>query len=101
MSNAEGMIPFNRVVIVGGGTAGWMAAAAVLSFVGVIHGFEVTEFGVANRFLDLQLGPNATNPAAMFGLMYGLAALLLLGLYRLSTGRAAPAEEARDDDLRV
>ena len=59
----------------------WISAAAVLSFVGVIHGYELTASGVTNRFFDIQFGPDATNPAGMFGLMYTLGAAVLVGLH--------------------
>jgi AGZA family xanthine/uracil permease-like MFS transporter len=67
----------------------WAAAAAVLSLAGLIHGFEITASGVENRFFDLQLGPGATNPAALFAIAYALGAVVLVALHH--TGRREPA----------
>jgi AGZA family xanthine/uracil permease-like MFS transporter len=68
--------------------AGWALAAALLSLVGLIHGFEITANGVENRFFDLQIGPDATNPAAMFAIAYALGAAVLVGIH--FTGRRNP-----------
>jgi AGZA family xanthine/uracil permease-like MFS transporter len=73
--------------------AAWMAAASVLSAVGLIHGYELTPAGVATRFFDLQLDVDAANPAAMFAIAYALAAALLLGLHVLAE-RTPPPEDA-------
>ena len=62
--------------------SGWLAAAAVLSFVGLIHGYELTPEGVRNV-----LGPAA---APGFAAMYALGAVFLAGLHLLEwqkTGR--------------
>jgi AGZA family xanthine/uracil permease-like MFS transporter len=66
----------------------WALAAALLSLAGLIHGFEITAHGVENRFFDLQLGPDATNPAAMFGIAYALGAAVLVAIH--FTGRHEP-----------
>ena len=55
--------------------AAWTAVAAVLSFIGLIHGYRLTEKGVQNAFgLDSEEG-------LKFAVMYGLSALALLGLH--------------------
>ena len=59
----------------------WCGAAAVLSAAGLIHGFEITANGVENRFFDLQLGADATNPAAMFAIAYALGAVVLVAIH--------------------
>jgi AGZA family xanthine/uracil permease-like MFS transporter len=61
--------------------AGWALAAALLSAAGLIHGFEITAAGVQNRFFDLQVGPDATNPAAMFAIAYALGAVVLIAVH--------------------
>jgi AGZA family xanthine/uracil permease-like MFS transporter len=53
--------------------AGWAAAAAVLSMVGLIHAFELTPSGVHNKF--------GIVAAPEFAIMYGLSATLLLLLH--------------------
>lgn len=53
--------------------AAWTAAAAVLSLAGVIHAYTLTPAGVQNVF--------GLAAAPAFGVMYGLAAVLLLGLH--------------------
>ena len=57
--------------------SGWLAAAAALSLVGLIHGYELTPEGVRNVF-----GPAA---APGFAVMYGLGAVFLVGLHVLGT----------------
>jgi AGZA family xanthine/uracil permease-like MFS transporter len=59
----------------------WALVAALLSAAGLIHGFEITAAGVENRFFDLQLGAEATNPAAMFAIAYALGAAALIALH--------------------
>lgn len=54
--------------------AGWCLAAAVLSFFGVIHAYDLTEAGVQNHY--------GLNAAPAFVLMYGLSAALLWMLHR-------------------
>lgn len=65
--------------------AGWALAAAALSMVGLIHAFELTPAGIQNKF--------GAAAAPMFGLMYFLAAVLLLVLHLVKPGDAG-AEEA-------
>lgn len=64
----------------------WTAAAAVLSWFGLIHAYTLTPLGVANRF--------GFNAAPEFALAYGFSALLLLGFHwrhrRTSTAPAEP-----------
>jgi AGZA family xanthine/uracil permease-like MFS transporter len=67
----------------------WALAAAVLSAVGLVHGFEITAHGVENRFFDLQFGPDATNPAGMFALAYALGAAVLVALHYTARGERA------------
>ena len=53
--------------------AAWALAAAALSMVGLIHAFDLTEKGVANKF--------GFAAAPYFGLMYFLCAIVLLVLH--------------------
>ena len=55
--------------------AGWLAAAAVLSLIGLIHGYELTPQGVRNVF-GLAAAPE-------FAVMYALGAVFLIGLHAL------------------
>jgi AGZA family xanthine/uracil permease-like MFS transporter len=71
--------------------AGWTLAAALLSLVGLMHGYEITDLGVEKRFFDLQIGPGATNPAALFAIAYAMGAALLLG-FHLIGGRGSVEE---------
>jgi AGZA family xanthine/uracil permease-like MFS transporter len=56
----------------------WTAVAALLSFFGVIHAYELTPAGVQNRF--------GAGAAGDFALAYLVAALLLLALHRCNRG---------------
>ena len=67
----------------------WMTVAAVLAATGLIHGYEITAVGVENRLLQFQFGPDATNPALMFAVVYALAAAGLFGLDRFERKRSA------------
>ena len=62
--------------------AAWAAAAAVLSMVGLIHAYEVADWGAQPRF-----GLWAAPP---FALAYWLTAALLLALHFAGYGRPAP-----------
>ena len=53
--------------------AGWCAAAALLSMTGVIHAYELTPAGVANKF--------GWSAAPIFAFGYGVGALCLFGLH--------------------
>jgi AGZA family xanthine/uracil permease-like MFS transporter len=53
--------------------AGWMATAAVLAMIGVIHAYDLTSDGLQNKF-GLTAAPD-------FAIAYGLTAILLLGLH--------------------
>jgi len=53
--------------------AGWAAAAAALSMLGLIHAYDLTPSGVQNK-LGLAAAPD-------FGIMYGLSAVLLAALH--------------------
>jgi AGZA family xanthine/uracil permease-like MFS transporter len=53
--------------------AAWAGAAAALSMIGLIHAYDLTPAGVANRF-GLAAAPG-------FGAMYALAAAFLVGLH--------------------
>ena len=55
--------------------AGWLAAAAVLSLIGLIHGYELTPQGVRYVF-GLAAAPG-------FAVMYALGAVFLIGLHAL------------------
>ena len=57
----------------------WTAAAAVLSFFGIIHAYVLTSAGVQNSF--------GIGTAKAYALAYLIAALLLLALHRYSRGR--------------
>lgn len=72
--------------------AAWCGAAALLSLLGIVHGFVLGPGGVENRFLDLALGPAAPNPAPVFALGYAAAGGLLLHL----AGRNDP-DASKDD----
>jgi AGZA family xanthine/uracil permease-like MFS transporter len=52
--------------------AAWTASASILSFVGLIHAYELTETGVRNKF--------GVSAAPEFGIMYAFTALILLGI---------------------
>lgn len=60
--------------------AGWLAAAAVLSLIGLIHGYELTPQGVRNVF-GLAAAPG-------YAVMYALGAVFLAGLHALGKERA-------------
>ena len=64
--------------------AGWTAAAAVLSFLGIIHAYTVTEDGVVNEF-----GPGS---AWELSLIYLLASLILVAMHH-TRKREEGAEE--------
>jgi adenine/guanine/hypoxanthine permease len=51
----------------------WMGAAALLSWIGLIHAYDLTELGVQNRF--------GWAAAPDFALIYGLGAVFLVGLH--------------------
>jgi adenine/guanine/hypoxanthine permease len=53
--------------------AAWAGVAALLSMIGLIHAFEITPAGVANRF--------GVAAAPGFGVMYALGALWLVALH--------------------
>jgi AGZA family xanthine/uracil permease-like MFS transporter len=53
--------------------AGWTAAAAILSLIGLIHAYDLTPSGVQNKF--------GIAAAPEFGMMYGLSTVLLLLLH--------------------
>lgn len=57
----------------------WTAAAAALSFIGVIHAYVLTPAGVQNRF--------GFGAAKAYALAYLLAALLLVALHYYNRGR--------------
>jgi len=57
----------------------WTAAAAVLSFFGLIHAYVLTPAGVQNRF--------GFGAAKAYALAYLIAALLLVALHRYNRGR--------------
>ena len=57
----------------------WTAAAAVLSFFGLIHAYVLTPAGVQNRF--------GFGAAKSYALAYLIAALLLVALHRYNRGR--------------
>ncbi len=57
----------------------WTAAAAVLSFFGVIHAYVLTPAGVQNTF--------GFGAAKAYALAYLIAALLLLALHCYNRGR--------------
>lgn len=63
--------------------AGWMWAAALLSCVGLIHAYELTPFGVANKFGVLA--------APAFAAAYAATALLLVGLHFTQDGACKPS----------
>lgn len=58
--------------------AGWAAAAAVLSMVGLINAFELTPSGVHNKF--------GIVAAPEFAIMYGLSAAFLVLLHYRGSG---------------
>ena len=62
--------------------AAWTAAGGVLSMIGVIHAYELTEAGVVNKF--------GWKAAPDFGAAYFLTAALLLWMHFY---RRPPAEE--------
>jgi AGZA family xanthine/uracil permease-like MFS transporter len=53
--------------------AAWCAVSAVLSLTGIIHAYELTPTGVANKF--------GWAAAPVFALTYAFGALCLLGLH--------------------
>ncbi|MGF1656552.1 MAG: NCS2 family permease [Verrucomicrobiales bacterium] len=55
--------------------AGWLAVTSLLAFFGVIHGYELTEGGVLNRF--------GWMAAPEFAFGYAVSALALLGMFFL------------------
>jgi len=59
----------------------WTAAAAALSFVGVIHAYVLTPAGVQNRF--------GFGAAKAYAMAYLLAALLLVALHYYNRGRGS------------
>ena len=63
--------------------AAWTAAAAVLSMIGLIHAYDLTEAGVQNRF-GLWAAPR-------FAVAYGVSAVLLLLLHAVTSGARSPS----------
>ena len=59
----------------------WTAAAAVLSFFGVIHAYVLAPSGIQNRF--------GLGAAMAYALAYLVAALLLVALHFYNRGREA------------
>ena len=66
--------------------AAWTAAGGILSMVGVIHAYELTELGIVNQF--------GWKAAPEFGAAYFLTAALLLWMHYF---RRPPAEEQTDE----
>ncbi|MBI2903242.1 MAG: NCS2 family permease [Candidatus Methylomirabilis oxyfera] len=73
--------------------AGWTAAAAVLSMIGLIHAYDLTPLGVQNKFGVLA--------APGFAIMYASTAMLLVLLYftRRSSNDAPPKVAGLDREL--
>ena len=72
-------------------SAAWCAAAAILSFVGLIHAFDLTAAGVKNKF-GLLAAPE-------FGAMYGLSAALMVILHFCGgSEREEPQSETETGD---
>jgi adenine/guanine/hypoxanthine permease len=69
--------------------AGWCAVSALLSLTGVIHAYELTPAGVANKF--------GWSAAPVFALTYGLGALCLLGLHMYSQRNKALVDPSAFD----
>src|SRR5262245_45485333 len=67
--------------------AAWTATAAVLSLVGLIHAYDLTPLGVQNKF--------GIAAAPAFGVMYGLSAVLLVGLHCAGRRSGGLPESAR------
>ena len=70
--------------------AAWTAVAAVLSMIGVIHAYELTEAGLANKF-GLWAAPQ-------FAIAYGVGAGLLLLIHRWRGEGETPAESCQQAD---
>lgn len=69
--------------------AGWCAAAAVLSAVGLIHAYDLTDAGMIGRFAPMMDdGKLRILAAPDFAVMYAAAALVLVGVHWLN-GREA------------
>jgi adenine/guanine/hypoxanthine permease len=62
----------------------WCAAAALLSMAGVIHAYELTTAGVANKF--------GWAAAPVFALAYTIGALCLLALHFYTERKSAPRD---------
>jgi len=72
-------------------SAAWCAAASVLSFVGLIHAFDLTALGVRNKF-GIWAAPE-------FGAMYGLSAALMVILHFCGGSEdEEPQSEAEAED---
>jgi len=70
--------------------AAWTAGAAILSMLGLIHAYDLTEAGVRNRF--------GLAAAPWFGAMYALGALLLVVVHFTHRTIDAPAPAEKEVD---
>jgi AGZA family xanthine/uracil permease-like MFS transporter len=77
--------------------AAWMAAAAVLSAVGLMHGYELTALGVQARFAPAMTDDGLVLVAApAFAMAYGLGALLLVLIHHFAPAEAVIDVEAME-----